>query len=103
MTKPKGEKPARERAAKGDTSNEGAQWTRDNTRKAVRRLQRAAAARQAAAHDEGLTHTRAYEGGYIAACIEVLSYLAGQTERASVRPGGLKSPRGPGKGARRAQ
>ena len=99
MTKPstKADKPAvrepRERAGKGDTSNEGAQWNRDSTRKAVRRLKGAAAARQAVADAEELTHTRAYEGGYVAACIDVLRYLDGQTERASARPGGLKSPR----------
>lgn len=89
-TKPKGEKP-RERAAKGDTSNEGAQACRSATAAKVRRMKRWGAALTDSSPD--------WKAGYAWACDEVLAYLSKQTERFSVRKGGL---RGPGKVARRA-
>ena len=85
-TKPKGEKP-RERAPRDDKSNEGAQAERDALRAYLKR--RAARHRRVALLD------------FAEECEEILAWLDGRSSRFAARPGGLKSPRGPGKVARR--
>lgn len=106
MTKPstKADKPARERAAKGDTSNEGAQAERDSLRACVKRMRLAATRQRNLAISRQDAHGETTWGGYIGACHAMDNFLDGRTARFAARPGGLKSPRrGPGKGARRAQ
>lgn len=97
MTKPKGEKPVRERAPRDDESNEGAQAERDSLRAKVKRM-RATAERQ---HDDPRMSEMGAANwvGYVIACDAMLNFLDGRSARFASRRGGL---RGPGKVARRA-